>query len=261
MPKIPEKKNRYRFWIVVGVCIVASVSTAWAAKTVRGFLNTDARFVLRSPVPGVKNEGVTVTGATYTSVGSVQQVFAQDYGRSIFDISIAERRRRLLGIDWIEDASVSRIWPNRIAVHLKERTPVAFVNVPHRAFLLIDAEGVLLSPPPRANFAFPVLSGVWMLQTEAERKTRVQAALHLLDDLGPVAKDVSEVNAALPDDLRITTEINGKAVDLWMGDTNYGSRYRNFMEHFADIRAGSPNASVFDLRIDDRITASDNTAR
>jgi cell division protein FtsQ len=257
MPKIPEKKNRYRFWIVVGACIVASVSTAWAAKTVRGFLGSDARFVLRAPEPGVKNEGVTVSGATYTSLGSVQQVFAADYGRSIFNISIAERRRRLLAIDWIEDASVSRIWPNRIAVHVKERTPVAFVNVPRQAFLLIDAEGVLLSPPPRANFAFPVLSGVWVAQSEADRKVRVGAAMRLLDDLGPVAKDVSEVNAASPDDLRITTEINGRAVDLLLGDANFGARYRNFMEHFADIHAGSPNATVFDLRIDDRITAND----
>ena len=194
-------------------------------------------------------------GAGYTSPATVQQVFAQDYGRSIFDVNIAERRLRLLAIDWIEDASVSRVWPNRIYVRVRERHPVAFVNVPHQAFLLIDAEGVLLSPPPRANFEFPVLSGVWVNQNEADRKVRVQTALRLLDDLGPVAKDVSEINTASLDDIRVTTDVQGKAVELWLGDSNFGQRYRNFMDHFADIRAGSPHASVFDLRIDDRITA------
>ena len=156
-------------------------------------------------------------GATYTLPATVQQAFTQDYGRSIYQINIAERRRRLLAIDWIEDASVARVWPNRIYVRVRERKPVAFVNVPHQAFLLVDAEGVLLSPPPRANFEFPVLSGVWIDQTEADRKVRVQAALRLLEDLGPAAKDISEVNAATPDDLRVTTEVQGKAVELMLG--------------------------------------------
>lgn len=257
MPKAPEKKPRlrYRLWLTVAACIAASVSTAWATRTVRNFLSGDARFILRQPLPGLKNQGVAVVGATYTSLGSVQQVFAPDYGRSVFQVPIAERRRRLLAIDWIEDATVSRVWPNRLSVHIRERKPVAFVNVPRQAFLLIDAEGVLLSPPPRANFEFPILSGVWIEQSEADRKTRVEAALRMLDDLGPAAKDVSEINAASPDDLRVVTEFQGRNVELWLGDSNFGSRYRNFTDHFADIRAGSPRATVFDLRIDDRITA------
>jgi cell division protein FtsQ len=256
MPKPPEKKRfRYRLWLTVAACLAASVSTAWATRTVHNFLTADSRFILRQPLPGIKNQGVAVTGATYASLGSVQQVFAPDYGRSIFQVPIAERRRRLLAIDWVEDATVSRVWPNRLLVRIKERKPVAFVNVPHQAFLLIDAEGVLLSPPPRANFEFPILNGVWIEQSEADRKERVQAVLRMLDDLGPAAKDVSEINAASPDDLRVMTEIQGTNVELWLGEGNYGSRYRNFTDHFADIRAGSPRATVFDLRIDDRITA------
>jgi cell division protein FtsQ len=257
MPKAPDKKPRlgYRVWLIAAACIAASVSTAWATRTVHSFLSGDARFVLRQPLPGLKNQGVIVSGATYTSLGSVQQVFAPDYGRSIFRVPIAERRRRLLAIDWIEDATVSRVWPNRLLVRIRERKPVAFVNVPRQAFLLIDSEGVLLSPPPRANFEFPILNGVWIEQSESDRKERVEAALRMLDDLGPAAKDVSEINAASPDDLRVMTEVQGKNVELWLGDGNFGSRYRNFSDHFADIRAGSPRATVFDLRIDDRITA------
>jgi cell division protein FtsQ len=255
MPKAPEKKRRYRLWMGAGLCLLAFASTAWGTKSVRNFLTTDARFYLRHPQLGFRNEGVVVIGASYTSPGTVQQVFLQDYGRSIYDINIAERRRRLLAIDWIEDASVARVWPNRIYVRVRERKPVAFVNVPHQAFLLVDAEGVLLSPPPRANFEFPVLSGVWIDQSEADRKVRVQAALRLLDELGADAKDISEVNASTPDDLRVTTEVQGKAVELWLGDSNFAQRYRNFAEHAAALREGSPRASVFDLRIDDRITA------
>ena len=33
---------------------------------------------------------------------------------------------------------------------------------------------------------------------------------HLLDDLGPQAKDISEINAADPLDMRVITEIDGQ---------------------------------------------------
>lgn len=257
MPKTPERKTplRTRVLVIGGVCLVAFASTALAARTVRGFLENDPRLALRAPVPGFKNRGVVVTGANYTSIASVQQAFAQDYGHSIFRIDLKERRLHLLAINWVRNATVSRVWPDRVYVHIEERKPVAYVNVPHQGVLLVDGEGVLLSPPRRSTFGFPILNGVLIDQTEPERKARVQTALRLLEDLGPAAKDVSEVNVTSPDDPRITTEVQGKTVELWLGDDNFGQRYRNFTDHFADIRAGSPRSTVFDLRIDDRITA------
>ena len=261
MPKLSrtlEKKRpriRARTYLTMGALLIVFVSTAFAARTFHGFLAHEARFLLNAPTYRARQEGITVLGATNTSLGSVQQVFAQDYGRSIYDISIAERRRRLLAVDWIQDATVSRVWPNRIVVRVHERKPVAFVNVPHESVLLIDGEGVFLSPPPRANFELPVLSGVWLSQTEAERKLRVQAALRLLDDMGPAAATVSEVNATAIDEMRVVADIDGKAYELWLGDTNFGSRFHNFTDHLAELKAGSPGATVFDLRIDDRITA------
>ena len=67
-------------------------------------------------------------GLTYASRAKVQRVFAGDFDRSIFSVPLAERRRRLLAIDWVEDASVSRVWPDRLVVRIRERKPVAFVS-------------------------------------------------------------------------------------------------------------------------------------
>ena len=63
----------------------------------------------------------------YASRSKVQRVFADDFDRSIFAVPLDERRRRLLAIDWVEDASVSRVWPDRLVVRIRERKPVAFV--------------------------------------------------------------------------------------------------------------------------------------
>ena len=78
----------------------------------------------------------------------MQRVFATDFDRSIFAVPLDERRRRLLAIDWVEDASVSRIWPDRLVVRIRERTPVAFVPL-RSGVLLIDSHGVLLDQPPQ----------------------------------------------------------------------------------------------------------------
>ncbi len=37
-------------------------------------------------------------------------------------------RRTLRTVDWVKDASVARLWPNRVMVRVEERTPVAFVD-------------------------------------------------------------------------------------------------------------------------------------
>jgi hypothetical protein len=100
-----------------------------------------------------------------------------------------------------------------------------------------------------------VLSGVNEDQTESDRRMRVEAMQHLLDDLGPDAKDISEVNAASTIDMRVVTEIQRHAVELWIGDQHYRSRYRHFVDSYEEMRRHSEQASVFDLRLDDRILA------
>jgi hypothetical protein len=68
-------------------------------------------------------------------------------------------------------------------------------------------------------------------------------------------KDVSEVNAADPGNIRIVAQLDGRVLELILGEDNLGSRYRNFLKHYPEIRRRSPEVRMFDLRLDDRITA------
>jgi cell division protein FtsQ len=121
--------------------------------------------------------------------------------------------------------------------------------------LLIDAEGVLLEQPAQSHFTFPVLSGVTEEQTEPERRQRVEAMKRLLDELGTLGKDVSEVNASAPENLIVVAQIEGRAIELIMGNQNFLGRMQSFLDHYPEIRRQSPNVKAFDLRLDDRITA------
>jgi cell division protein FtsQ len=233
---------------------------AWGGREVNSFLLRDPRFNLECSAGAAACADLEIHGAVYANKLRIQSVFAQDFGASVFHIRLAERRRRLLAVDWINSASITRVWPSRLVVNVTERTPVAFAKLPIAAssryrFSLIDNDGVLLAIPPRVRFRLPVISGVSENQTETDRAERVRAMRHLLEDLGPRAKDISEINASNTTDMRLIAEVDGHAVELWIGDQHYRSRYVNFLGHYEEIRKHSENATVFDLRLDDRILA------
>lgn len=247
---------RWRLWLGIGLAACVCVSTAMAALKVREYATTDPQFKLSR----YQKDSLVIDGVRYASRSKIQHAFAQDFDRSIFSVPLAERRRRLLAEDWVEDAAISRIWPDRLVVRIRERTPVAFVYF-RAGILLIDSQGILLEPPSLqgepVHFTFPVLSGVREEEPEEQRAERVQAMLRLQEDLGYMAKDISEVNAADLENLRVIAKVDNRAVELIMGDGNFGRRYQNFVSHYPEISKQSPDVKTFDLRLDDRITAKD----
>lgn len=277
MPKAapPSKlKLKVVLAILAGLLLFVTLflSTAMATRRLESMLLTNERFFLQSAsfAGGARVDasvdgrttgsvgGIRVEGNRYTSRERILQVFAPDFNKSIFHIPLAERRRRLLAVDWIEDASVMRVWPNQLIVKVRERRPVAFAKLPigvsgQYRYLLIDAQGVLLSVP-RQRFDFPVLTGVTEEQTEPDRRLRVLAMQQMLSDVGSAgASLISEINAASPQDLRVSARIGGHSVELWLGDRNYLGRFQNFSNHFDEIMRQSDGARVFDLRLEDRI--------
>jgi len=187
----------------------------------------------------------------------VMRVFDQDYGRSLYLFPLAERRKALRNVRWVHDATVVRIWPNRLSVQITERKPAAFVKLPGDNIArwgLIDDEGVILEPPAKAAFRLPVLAGIRASETLEKRGTRVRRMQRLTKELGKLADNVSEVDVSDLDNLKVTEQVGGTAVSLMLGDRNFSSRLRNFLDHYPDIHAKMPQASTFDLRLDDRIT-------
>lgn len=246
---------RWRLWLTTGICIAVLVATGLTVRKIHRFMLRDARF--RLATPDERGVGLSMEGLAHTSRLSILRAFAPDFGHSIFMLPLAERRRRLLAIDWVKNAAISRIWPNRVVVRIVERKPVAFVQIPVRGSrgarpFLIDANGVLLEPP-EGRFPFPVLSGISDDQTEPERRNRVRSMMRLMDELGALAKQVSEVNAAEPEDLRVVAEVEDRVVELWMGNRNFARRMENFLNHYPEIRKHSGNVTKFDLRLDGRV--------
>ncbi|HEY1758434.1 MAG TPA: FtsQ-type POTRA domain-containing protein [Bryobacteraceae bacterium] len=240
---------RWIAWTVASALVL--VAALYAFHRLEQFLIRDVRFTLNEPTPG--SESLEIAGSTHASAKAIQAVFAEDFGRSVYLIPISDRRDSLRNVDWIKDASVARFWPNRIVVGVSERKPVAFVTLESGRPALIDEEGVIL-PPAQDHFTLPVLLGVNASDPVPTRRERVQRLLSLMKDLGTAARSISEVDVSDPDNLKISEPMDGHSITLLMGDRNFAQRHQNFVGYFAEIRKKDPNASVLDMRLEDRIT-------
>ena len=219
-PVVPPRpaKLTWRMWLRIITWCGVFAGVAWGGEEVRAFLLRDPRFELACEAANRACANLEIHGLNYANRVRVASVFEPDFGKSVFDSPLAERRRHLLAIDWVRTASVARVWPNRLVVTITERVPVAFAKLPmansaRHWMALVDQEGVLLGLPSRARFHLPVLSGVTELQNEEQRMLRVRAMEHLLEDLGPQAKDISEVNAANTQEMRVITDVDGQGVE------------------------------------------------
>ncbi len=243
--------------VLLGVAVFAGIVALFAvAYQIDEFLASNPHFLL--PASGIEIEGLQ-----YTARADVERVFARDVGRSVYLMPLAERRNRLLAIDWVRDATISRHWPNRIAVRIAERAPVAFAILPNAAgwavseVALVDIDGIILRPPQRAKFSLPALVGISRRDSLAVRRARVRQAADLIREVQAYAGRISEIDVSDPENLTVTQVAGGHPLRLRLGNRNFLSRLGNFLSHYPDISRRLPNARTFDLRLDDHITAQD----
>jgi cell division protein FtsQ len=238
--------------LVTIVCALAVflLASLYALHRIEQFLIRDERFALNGMEPAATLE---ITGVSHSSRHAVEAVFNDDSGRSIYLLPLGDRRLTLRTVDWVKDASLVRVWPNRVVVRVVERTPAAFISLNASKFALIDEDGVILPPAPD-RFTLPVLAGVRPSDPITSRRDRVHRMLRLTRDLGDRTADISEIDVSDPDNLKVTQPFEGRMVTLMLGDHDYSLRYQNFMRNYPEIKRRLPDAATLDMRLEDRIT-------
>ncbi|HTU47298.1 MAG TPA: FtsQ-type POTRA domain-containing protein [Bryobacteraceae bacterium] len=250
---------RFAAWLVAGVLLMVSGLFAW--HRTEEFLIQDNRFrLVEADDFAGQSPNLIVEGIHYASASQIRHVFAEDFGRSLYLVPIQKRRQQLLEIDWVEDAAVSKIWPNTLRVRIHERKPVAFVRLRpnHRdgmsQLALIDKDGYILRPRVAARFTLPVITGIREGEPLENRRARVHRVLGMLKELGPLAEQISEVNVSDPNDLIVSEHVENNVVNLMLGDENYTDRLQNFLVNYGEIKTKRPDAKTLDLRVDGAIT-------
>jgi len=243
--------------IIATVASIALVALLWGAIQLEHFLIRDLQFTLAAPPdPGEASPAVEIIGVTHSARENVAFTFEKDYGRSVYLMPLRQRREELLRLQWVKEARVTRVWPNRVQIRITEREPVAFVLLPGETELpLIDTDGFILRPEIQESLNLPVLTGITRRQSEDERRVRVRRLRKLMTDAGELAARISEVDATDPDNLKVMQDAGGKAVTLIIGNRFFKRRLEKFRQNADDLLRRDPAKTTFDLRVEGSIYA------
>jgi cell division protein FtsQ len=240
--------------------IVGGVTVAAASGYfLKSFLGTDSRF----RIAGTGN--ISAAGLTEVSRAEFNPIFGEDIGRNIFFVPIAERRKQLEEIPWIERATVMRLLPDQIRVQVVERKPVAFVLQDGRTGL-VDANGVLLNMPAalmaQHHYSFPVLTGIDARQSPEARKARMDLYMHLIAELDSdgqrISDQISQIDLSNQEDARVTMPQAGGDILAHFGEDHFMERYQRYKTHINGWRQQYPSLASVDLRYEQQVVLDMN---
>ncbi len=255
--------QQFRRWFVVATFGILAA----------GFLYFTANFFLFSPRVLLHSpDQIIVTGNHFVSRAAILEKFYADRGRSVLRVPLAERRRAIEEIPWVEQATIERLLPNHVRVELVERKPVAFLRLP-ADLAMVDAYGVILDRPlddTAGEFHFPVVTGITEATPRAERDQRMQLYSQFMKEIDlarPGAADrVSEVDLSDSKDLRavlanVSSFAGGDAgeketVLVHFGESDFGSKVRLLAENFAQWRASTGRVDSVDLRFSRQVVVN-----
>ena len=243
---------------IAGAAVAAAVLVGGLSGWAYSYGTHSWRFRIQS------SDAVEITGVRNASRAHVMEVAAADLGRNIFFLPLDERKRQLEQIPWVEQATVMRLLPNRIAVTIHERTPVAFAQIGPR-ISLIDANGVVMGMPAnrQTKYSFPVIRGITETEPLSSRAAAMKIYNRLVGELGAgdaesakYVQQLSEVDLSDPEDVKVTTNDPGGTMVVHLGAQDFQGRYKLYVAHIAEWRQQFPNLQSVDLRYEGQVVVN-----
>jgi cell division protein FtsQ len=152
----PEQKNRFRLlgailaavpWsqVVIGAGVVLLAALVpWGTGQV---LNAMDRQVMAIDITG------DLVGESRVGL---ERSAGQWVGRSFFATDLSDVKAKLEQRPWVESAAVRRVWPDRFAIEIREKKPLAYWSDGR----LVSRSGEVFAPDnPEVAGKLPVLSG------------------------------------------------------------------------------------------------------
>lgn len=152
---------------------------------------------------------VSVAGNKYITVEEVLRIAGVPEQINIFRLKTAEIKERLTNDLRVAEVQVERQFPATIAIHIKERQPLAFVASQY-GFVEIDRQGIVMAALKNLKqVKVPVITGVRLGNVYVGDQVNNPGLANVLVYLAALDEEtlnqLSEVNIKAPDDLVVYT--------------------------------------------------------
>jgi len=182
-----------------------------AVLAVAGLVGGAAWALLGSRLLAVRS--VTVTGTHLVTKAEVLQVAGVRLGTPLIRVNTAQIAARVVTITQVQSVQVTKSWPDRVLIAVRERTPALAATAPGGGFDLVDPDGVTVLWAAHRPSRLPLY-----LTTQATASLRgdpdVAAAAAVVAELpASLRRSVASITAPSPD--QVTLELSNGITILW----------------------------------------------
>jgi hypothetical protein len=157
-----------------------------------------------------------------------------------------------------------RFVPNRLAVQIHERIPVAFARVGQHIFL-IDGGGTLMELSTKHRYSFPVILGMNPGEPLSTREPRMKVYTEMVRQLDSGgahdSQDLSEVDLSDLEDVKVRVNDPAGDVLVHLGSSDFLQRYQTYVSHARAWRQQFQKLESVDLRYDNQIIVNPDMER
>jgi cell division protein FtsQ len=256
-PRFPVRTRKIAGGLLLGG--VAMMALAYGGLRIAAYAIHSPRFHVTG------SDDVAIDGNKYVSREEILSAiglplyWTAGQGVSIFRVNLNEARKQVESISWVKSAVITRAFPHRLAVHVVERVPVAFVTLGGQV-KLVDADGVYLEKPDKAEFNFPVLEGLDTTGNMMERVSRIAMYQDFMRQVSASAPSsgwlISEVNLADAEDLKAMLVQGRDSIEVHFGRSDFKERFSNFLSLLPDIRKTNAKIDSVDLRYRNQVVVN-----
>lgn len=239
------RKAAVRWSMVLGAHLLLAAALGWSGVRLVRMLETSPSFGLQR---------VQVVGARMCSRDGIARELESLRGQNVIAMDLQAVAERVQRHPWVLRASVKRVLPRGLRIHLTERTPVAVAIVDGERMLVDESGFEIGAPNPGVAFDVPELTGLDRIEGDdlSRMLGRGVAALRRLREAEPEwAEGIREIRLARGDRIEVVASDSGPRV--WLDpdrvDRNLGAYLA--LRRDLDRRVGA--IEYVDLRWRDRI--------
>jgi cell division protein FtsQ len=202
----PARRRRARSprWLVAFL-LLAVLGTAGGVAWV---LLGSSLFAVRS---------VQVTGTRLVPESEVLAAAAVRPGTPLITVSTSQIAARVLTIGQVVGVRVTKVWPDRVIIAVRERTSALSVALPGGGFDLIDANGVVVQSAPTRPAGLPLYTTT-VAAASLRGDPDVAASAAVVAELpAALRSSLTSVSAPTPD--QVTLHLSGGVTIVW-GDAD-----------------------------------------
>jgi cell division protein FtsQ len=151
--------------------------TLWTLVATVGFAGLYLTDKILGQMDFFQVAAIEILGCDRLEKADVLELSGVDVHSNLMAIDGGSLEKKLEGHDWIEIADVTKKWPDRLVLTVRERTPVSMVNLEGELHY-IDRKGAVFAPVKiNDSLGYPVISGLSRGEWAEEQASSLREAL------------------------------------------------------------------------------------